>query len=677
MLSSFTVRFRNLIWFLIFTFTLYCMPHLEMLLPYEIHISFSEAEAAEVQASEPQATEAQAEGDQEMAAEEASAIEESSSKEPSATASSTTTSSEGGSSDLGLSSVSFRVDDFTGAAHMSYPIVVPPGRSGLAPQLSLSYTSSAGNGWLGVGWDIPLGYVQRRGSRKGVPKYDDTKDVYELNLGGASQELVCVANCPPGGGSPREYRLKVEGAYLKITYDVSNNYWEVWDKSGNKMRLGFSTASRIGKVRNPVNGTETYRWCLDRVEDPKTNYMELLYSKDEEQIQGQWVTYQIYLQEINFNGQVSGSLSHNHKVIFNLESSNRPDPIYNYRGGFKSLTRKRLSSIEIKTNGTPVRKYQLEYMVSNTRSLLSRVTLYGNDYQSNPNPLPLPPTVFTYQAIDMQNADNRGFGAETDWSNPSAWSSTKGNLIRNNDLLGRGTYTDVIDLDGDALPDRVVYDKTSPYNTWAIYFNNRSGFDSEGNWPNPSAWDDIWGNYIRNIERKDTYTDVIDMNGDGLPDRVVYDKDYVYNSQNPQPAYWEVYLNTGSEFQTPPISWRNPSPWSDTLGNLIRNSDSHGTFTDVIDMNGDGYPDRVVYDRIAPYIPPNSFWTVYFNNGSGFDDGVPWYNPSAWYDIGGNYIRNTNTLGKGILTDVIDMNGDGLPDRVVYDQTSPYDMWTV
>jgi len=130
MLSSFTIRFRNFIWFLIFTFTLYCMPHLEALLPYEIHISFSEAEAAEAefsetQAPEVQAPETQAERTQEMAAEEASASAESSSIEPSATASSAAASSEGESSGLGLSSVSFKVDDFTGAAHMSYPIVVP------------------------------------------------------------------------------------------------------------------------------------------------------------------------------------------------------------------------------------------------------------------------------------------------------------------------------------------------------------------------------------------------------------------------------------------------------------------------------------------------------------------------------------------------------------------------
>ena len=191
------------------------MPHLELLFPYKIYLSFPEA-----QASEPQATETQPQSTQQQTPAEVSEKEpppqpQKPSKEESD--SSMMTLSEGGASGFGMSSATFNVDDFTGAAHMSYPISVPPARGGLAPQLSLNYSSSGGNGWLGVGWDLSMGFIQRRGPRKGVPKYDDT-DVFELQLGGAPQELV-----PIGGG---EYRLRNEGAYLKIKYS-SGNYWEV------------------------------------------------------------------------------------------------------------------------------------------------------------------------------------------------------------------------------------------------------------------------------------------------------------------------------------------------------------------------------------------------------------------------------------------------------------------
>ena len=339
MLSSFTTRFHNFIWFLIFTFTLYTMPYLENLLPYEINLSFPEAEAAEAQqevtSSKTPEQDATFDGTYKPDSSDSSAP---STPEGAAGAGSEPIESKSQNTPV----TSLKVDEFTGSAHLSYPIVVPPGRSGLSPQLSISYTSTGGNGWLGVGWDLPVGYIQRRGPRKSVPTYDDSKDVYELNLGGSSQELVPIGS--------DEYRLRIEGALLKIKYTSDGNFWEVWDKSGTKMTFGKmvdSKDSRIGLVRNPSNKNQTFRWCLNRVEDPRTNYMELVYWKDEEEIQGVTVTYQIYLQEIKYNGQVSGSLQHNHRVLFNLEGSIRPDPIFNYRGGFKMWTRKRLSNIEV------------------------------------------------------------------------------------------------------------------------------------------------------------------------------------------------------------------------------------------------------------------------------------------------------------------------------------------
>ena len=260
------------------------MPHLESLLPYKLHLFFPEAEAAETQVPDSQTTTTQEQTTEEVSSREAFQSQEPSSKEISAPSSTTSTGS--GASELGISSASFKVDDFTGAGHGSYPIIVPPGRNGLNPNLSLNYLSAEANGWLGVGWDLSVEFIQRRGVKKGVPKYNDT-DVFKLQLGGGSpQELVSI-----GGG---EYRLRIEGPYLKIKYYSAGNYWELWDKSGVKMRFGWGGNSRID--RTAPYGTGTFRWCLDRVEDPKTNYMEITYQKPLDN------PGQVYLQEIKYNG---------------------------------------------------------------------------------------------------------------------------------------------------------------------------------------------------------------------------------------------------------------------------------------------------------------------------------------------------------------------------------------
>ena len=46
-----------------------------------------------------------------------------------------------------------------GDAGLSYPIDLPRGRLGIQPDLSISYNSSGGNGWLGLGWDLSAGAI--------------------------------------------------------------------------------------------------------------------------------------------------------------------------------------------------------------------------------------------------------------------------------------------------------------------------------------------------------------------------------------------------------------------------------------------------------------------------------------------------------------------------------------
>ena len=60
-----------------------------------------------------------------------------------------------------LLSESFQTDLATGAATVSVPIVVPPGRKNMQPNLALSYSSNNSNGVCGVGWALTTSSIQR------------------------------------------------------------------------------------------------------------------------------------------------------------------------------------------------------------------------------------------------------------------------------------------------------------------------------------------------------------------------------------------------------------------------------------------------------------------------------------------------------------------------------------
>lgn len=84
----------------------------------------------------------------------------------------------------------FAANPITGTGSMSVPIAAGPGRSGLRPQLSLTYDSGAGNGPFGFGWSLSLPSIKRK-TDKGLPQYLDAADSDIFILSG-TEDLVPV-----------------------------------------------------------------------------------------------------------------------------------------------------------------------------------------------------------------------------------------------------------------------------------------------------------------------------------------------------------------------------------------------------------------------------------------------------------------------------------------------------
>jgi len=97
-------------------------------------------------------------------------------------------------------------DPFTGMATTSVPIAVPPGRNGIQPNLALTYASSSGNGWVGMGWKLELGAIERQTrfgvdySKKGYSSQPGGKSVWQMNSAGRRSPSRRLASGVSGSG---------------------------------------------------------------------------------------------------------------------------------------------------------------------------------------------------------------------------------------------------------------------------------------------------------------------------------------------------------------------------------------------------------------------------------------------------------------------------------------------
>ena len=131
----------------------------------------------------------------------------------------------------------------TGAATYTVPIAVPPGTAGMAPSLSLDYSSQNGNGLLGIGWTLSglpsIGRCPRTMAQDGVVggiNYD-ANDRFCME----GQRLVAISGTYGADGA--EYRTEID-SYSRIlshgTAGTGPAWFEVHTKSGQVMEFGHT-----------------------------------------------------------------------------------------------------------------------------------------------------------------------------------------------------------------------------------------------------------------------------------------------------------------------------------------------------------------------------------------------------------------------------------------------------
>lgn len=172
----------------------------------------------------------------------------------------------------------FQVSQFTGAATYSVGLEVPPGPAGLQPSLSVSYNSQTVDGgssitqasWVGMGWSLDTGYIER--DTNGTPSnYND--DTYTVVYGGVSSLLL-----HDGAGV---WHVADENFWHA---EKNGETWYLWDKSGNKFTFGEDNGDR--GLFAACQGGKPWRYALSRVTNIYSQSLTYDYVKDSKTITG-------------------------------------------------------------------------------------------------------------------------------------------------------------------------------------------------------------------------------------------------------------------------------------------------------------------------------------------------------------------------------------------------------
>jgi YD repeat-containing protein len=599
-----------------------------------------------------------------------------------------------------------QVDLFTGAFGYSIPIACAPARNGSEPSLALAYSSSGDLDWCGMGWRLDIGYIERN-VRDGFPilystatppapltQYDNSKG-FMLNLFGKEFKLLPT-------GTPNEFDAEVDTEFLHCICDTNNNNWTVYDKSGNVYHFGESAGSRVVNPKPGWSGySGTFRWALDQIVTATGDWTTIGYTTytspntglPERTLYPAQITYNGHT---NFNGY-SANYTGANKITFQTELRTN-DWRFSYRWGFRTEQCRRLTNILCQVGSQNVWSYNLKYGISPAtgRSLLTNVVIYGFD--AGNNAIAFLTNTFAYQA----NPNGVSFGPTILWTNivlttPGTNTTEPEVTQAYQDANGFShTVADLVDMDGDGLPDRVNYDPSTSPNQYQVQKN--LGMQANGNGlfgsryafgptstgtnsipTNSCPFPDGWGY----AQLNSPYGRLRDINGDGLPDRV---EDYWAAEDSvsrgaPPPPYtpftnYEVQLNTGQGFSSItywPVSDGPVGPTNANAGYYYC-VESGGINVGFFDINGDGRPDRVMSGWYQQ--GPMTNFMVQFNTGTNFTQPVvfgPYYSQNYNnVNAGQNYAYNW----AGIETSeahMIDINGDGLPDRLMFpmDPTTP------
>ena len=179
----------------------------------------------------------------------------------------------------------FTLNPATGSGNISIPIAMTPGRG--APQLSLNYDSSSGNGPFGLGWSLGLAKISRR-TEKRLPKYTD-EDIFVLS---GVEDLVPVQVETIKSVEVTTYQPRTEGSFSRIQkHKLGAKVWWKTITRDNLHRWYGGYPDQNGDVPtrddellifDPAHPENIFTWLLAEERDDRGNRTRYTYLKEDD-----------------------------------------------------------------------------------------------------------------------------------------------------------------------------------------------------------------------------------------------------------------------------------------------------------------------------------------------------------------------------------------------------------